>query len=437
MRGRRLATWVMAALFGVAGALFLDQGSARAAGSALSRPDLQCLGCHSAKGLETKLANGETLSLHVQGSAFAESVHNMLGCAVCHPNTTLENHPPLKTKIASIRENSLALTQVCRPCHAAIFKQYEGSIHAAILREGNPIAPVCTDCHSPHAVMPKAAYDATTGAPCSKCHDPIFNAYAGSVHGQARKQGRMEAPVCSSCHSAHGVTVPSTSDQPKHACLNCHQDVLRAHKDWLPNAVHHLEVVSCPACHAPTAPRRVDLRLYDSTAGKRLSEKQGVPRFETRARSADLKGVGLDALALQSLLKEFSRDDTDSKLILRGRLEVRAGAEAHQLADKSKAVHECATCHRAGAEAFQSVTVSIVDPDGRPVRHGAQQEVLNSVVSVESVRGFYAIGGTRIKLLDMLVALALLIGVGVPVVHLTLTWIFRRYAKKIGGREDS
>lgn len=437
MHGRKLATWVMAALFGVAVALFLDQGTARAAAGALSKADQQCLACHSAKGLEIRLANGETLSLYVQGSAFAASVHNMLGCAVCHADTTFENHPPLKTKIASSRENSLALTQVCHSCHADILKQYEGSIHATLLREGNPVAPICTDCHSPHAVMAKAAYDAATGAPCSKCHNPIFDAYADSVHGKARKQGHMDAPVCSSCHTAHGVAVPSTSDQPKNACLGCHQDVLSAHKGWLPNAAHHLEVISCPVCHAPTAPRRVDLRLYNSTSGKRLSEKQGVPQFETRARSADAKGLGLDALALQSLLKEFSRDDTDSKLILRGRLEVRSGAEAHQLVDKSDAVRDCATCHRAGAEAFQSVTVSIVDPDGRPVRYGAQQEVLNSMISVDSVGGFYAIGGTRIKLLDILVVLALLSGIAVPLGHLTLTWLFRRYAKKIGGREDS
>ena len=69
--------------------------------------------------------------------------------------------------------------------------------------------------------------------------------------------------------------------------------------------------------------------------------------------------------------------------------------------------------------------------------YDANKEVLSSAISVDSIGGFYAIGATRITLLDTLVALALLIGVGVPVVHLTLTWLFRRYAKRIGGREDS
>ena len=71
------------------------------------------------------------------------------------------------------------------------------------------------------------------------------------------------------------------------------------------------------------------------------------------------------------------------------------------------------------------------------MRYGAQPEVLSSVISVDSLAGFYAIGGTRIKLLDWLLALALLGGVGVPIGHLTLRWLFRRYAKKIGGKEDS
>ena len=404
--------------------------TARAADSALSQLDQQCLACHSAKGLEKKLTNGEILSVQVDGAAFAKSVHSKIGCAVCHANTSFENHPPVKTKIASIREYSLAMTKVCQTCHAPIFKLYEGSIHAALVREGNSYAPICTDCHSPHAVMPKAAYDAATGAPCSKCHDPIFKAYAGSVHGKA-------ALGCSNCHRAHDVSAATTGDQLKNACLECHQDALAAHQTWLPNAAQHFETVSCPACHAPAAKRKVDLRLYDSVTKQRVAEKEGVPQFESRARAADAKGTGLDAMALRSLLRGFNREGADNETKLRGRLEVSTGVEAHQLMDKSQAIRDCAKCHQQGADAFQSVTVSIVGPDGRRVRYGAKPEVLNSVISVDSVGGFYAIGGTRIKLLDWLLALAVLGGIGVPLGHLTINWLVRRYAKKISGKEDS
>lgn len=433
MYGRRLAAFLIAALLGFAGTVLLGQEVANAAGAA----DEACLGCHSADGIEKKLANGETLSLQVDGGAFSKSVHSMLGCAVCHPNQTLENHPPLKTKVTSIRENSLALGKVCRSCHADKYKLYEGSIHAALLRDGNPIAPACNDCHNPHAVMAKAGFEVATGTPCSKCHSSIYDAYAGSVHGQARKAGNTAAPVCSSCHSAHDVKAAAGEDKLKDNCLACHPGAAFAHQSWLPNARLHMQTISCPACHAPGVKRRVDLRLYDATAQTRMAEKQGVPIFEMRARAIDTESKGLNSGDVQRLLKEFDSDSMQGKAVLRGRLEVDGEVETHQLADKSKAVSQCESCHRAGSQPFQKVTVSIASPDGRPLRYEARQEVLNSVVSIDSAGGFYVIGGTRIKLLDWFVVLALLVGIGVPIVHFSVKMLVPKFAKRIGGREDS
>ena len=403
---------------------------AASGGGALSQLDQACLGCHSAKGLEMKLANGDKLSLQVDGAAFGKSVHNKLGCAVCHANTSLENHPPIKAKIAGSREYSLDMNKICESCHAPIFKLHEGSIHAALFRDGNSYAPVCTDCHSPHAAMAKAAYEASTGTPCSKCHGSIFEAYAGSVHGKATL-------ACSNCHGAHDVSAATKEGQLKSACLGCHQDAQENHQKWLPNAKRHFDAVSCPACHSPMAKRKVNLRLYDDVAQQSVAEKAGVPHFESRARSADTKGAGLDAMALHSLLREFNREGIDNKTTLRGRLEVSTGAEAHQLTPSAQAIRDCARCHQQGADPFQSVTVSIVGPDGRPVRYGAKPEVLSSIISVDSLGGFYAIGGTRIKLLDWLLALAVMGGIGAPIGHMTIRWLFKRYAKKISGQEDS
>ncbi|MDP1952702.1 MAG: multiheme c-type cytochrome, partial [Betaproteobacteria bacterium] len=345
-------------------------------------------------------------------------------------NTSFENHPPVKTKIAGSREYSLAMNKICESCHAPVFKQYEGSIHATLFRDGNSYAPVCTDCHSPHVVMAKATYDAKSGAPCSKCHGSIFEAYAGSVHGKATL-------ACSNCHGAHDVSAATKEGQLKSACLGCHQDAQDSHQKWLPNAKRHFDSVSCPACHSPTAKRKVNLRLYDNVAQQAVTEKAGVPQFESRARSADAKGAGLDAMALHSLLREFNREGIDNKTTLRGRLEVSDGVDAHKLTPSAQAIRDCAKCHQQGADPFQSVTVSIVGPDGRPVRYGAKPEVLNSIISVDSLSGFYAIGGTRIKLLDWLLALAVLGGIGAPLGHMTVRWLFKRYAKRISGQEDS
>jgi hypothetical protein len=165
--------------------------------------------------------------------------------------------------------------------------------------------------------------------------------------------------------------------------------------------------------------------LIDSKDARPLGTEQvGVPVFEASSQSG---GKGIDALTLWKLLQTLNRSGMTGKTVLRGRLEASTGPQAHQLTDKSKAISDCRTCHSAGSQAFQSVTISLLEPEGQRVDYGASADVLNSVISLQSVGGFYAIGGTRIKLLDILLILAILGGLAVPVGHLTLGWIFNRY----------
>jgi hypothetical protein len=185
------------------------------------------------------------------------------------------------------------------------------------------------------------------------------------------------------------------------------------------------------------AQRRVELRLFDSKAQMPFSEPGDSQEFENQIRSADVQGDGLDAFELWNLIRDINREGNTPEMTLQGRMGVRTGADAHRLSDKTGAVRDCSSCHQEGADAFQSVTVSIVGRDGRPVRYDADKDVLNSVMSVNSVSGFYAIGGTRIKLLDVLLAFAFLGGISVPIGHLTLKWLFRKYLKRAQGEGAS
>jgi hypothetical protein len=319
------------------------------------------------------LAGGKILSLHVQGDAFAKSVHGVIGCASCHADVDLKTHPQTPKTIASTREYSIAMAKICGGCHAEALKQNETSVHATLLAGGNLSAPVCTDCHSAHAVSPKSAYD---------------------------------------------------------TCVGCHLGAMQGHGKWLPNAGLHLEVVSCAACHAPAAKRMVDLRLYDSVAKKWVSEKQGPSQFEMMARAADADGNGLDAMELRKLMGQINRDEAVQAKNLRGRIELRTTVEAHQLSGKIKAIKDCASCHQQGAEPFQNVTISIVSADGKPLRYKAQKEVLGSVLSVDSLREFYAVGGTRNVLLDILLILAVLAGLSVPIGHQILKRIVKKQMER-------
>ena len=402
------------------------QAPPAAADEVISQADQNCLGCHGSAGMEKKLEDGGTLKLQVPVEPYGKSVHAANGCTSCHSDVNLAAHPPEKKEIKSARSFAIEMTQICRNCHTDKFEQWQNSIHAAMVRRGNPEAPVCTDCHSPHAVI-KGAAATLEEAPCKNCHSDIYAAYLGSVHAQSRLRSKDSfAPVCAGCHSAHEVKSPSAtalSQGPQAACEGCHAGVLEEHQKWLPNAALHFDVVSCPVCHAPGAEHKVDLMLIDSKGQALKTEQIGVPLFEASIGSGS---NGIDAQTLWNLLQTLNRSGAAAgKTVLRGRLEVGTGPEAHKLADKSKAISDCHTCHSKGSQAFQSVTISLVGPDGRRVGYDANANVLDSPFSLGAVKGFYAIGGTRIKLLDILLILAILGGVGIAVGHVALGWLFK------------
>lgn len=319
--------------------------------------DALCLGCHAQQGLTKKLTSGETLELHVDGAAFERSMHAPLGCAGCHAAVDPKTHPAKPTQHASAREYTRAAVQACRACHAQVFEAYAKSTHA--------------------------------------------------------KSASGAGPLCANCHSPHAVTQTSTSPQLREGCLGCHAGAPEAHDKWLPNARHHLEVISCGACHAAATQKKIDLRLYDAS-DREISGKEP-PKA----------AAPIDEKQLWQFVRGAARE---GKVTLVGRLEVANGAEAHAL-QKEGAIKDCTTCHRKGAEAFQNVTVSLVGADGRRVRYEAQKDVLRAPTSVDSVRGFYAVGGTRVEALDLLLALALLGGISAPLGHFVMRQLARRKGK--------
>ena len=345
----------------------------------LTDADKVCLGCHGSEGLKKELASGESLSLHVDAAAFGSSVHRPIGCAGCHTGVKLPEHPANPRKIASAREYTAEQTESCRACHDRVFKAYEASFHAQRAREGNTAAPGCGSCHAPHAVVP-----------------------------------------------------PSIQEGTNNICLTCHAGVGEKHQKWLPNASRHLDAVSCSGCHAPVALKKVDLRLYDAAGQKRIADLDGLLDLGKRARAADTDGNGLDPMELRALLADVNRVVPGATLV--GHIEVKNGIEAHELPAKSSAINNCARCHSEGATPFQAVSVSAIGPDSRMVRYDAQNSVLTSALTVGSLRGFYAIGGTRIKALDILLALALVGGISVPLLHILVRRLLAKGRTKDDGK---
>lgn len=340
----------------------------------VSDADAACLGCHSMEALARSLPDGETLSLHVAAGPYARSVHGAFGCGACHADIDASVHPAQGKDIQSRRQYAIERAEACGLCHADAAERHAGSVHARRAAEGDPLAPLCSGCHGSHAVTPRTAYE---------------------------------------------------------TCVRCHSADLAAHAKWLPNSRTHHEVVSCAACHAPEAPRMIDLRLHGGAAGW-VVEQEGATPFGELARAADADGDGLDALELRGLLQRINRDAPGPRR-LRGRVELREDVLAHGLLAREEAIRACDSCHRYGAEPFRNVTVSIVGTDGRPLRYPAKAEILGSALAVESLPEFYAIGGTRSPFLDLLFLLALAGGIGVPAGHMTLKWLFRKHRARRAG----
>ena len=400
--------------------------AAHAEEPALGKEDLACQKCHDSATIKPKMTQaGESLSLHISSSAFLASRHSETSCTDCHENADGKDHGKVEVPMKSRRDYRLSYQDSCTTCHKKNVADYKDSVHAHLVKAGSDKAPTCSDCHNVHTQINVKIVQPIANVPCANCHEEIFKAYSGDVHGLERVAKGKSAPLCADCHSSHKIQAASLGEGIKDNCFACHKDAVAKHEVWLPNSGRHFEAISCPVCHAPDAQRRVNLRLVDSAGRKQIKEVLGVPQFERLTLAANTSGGSLNEKELSSFLKEFNVEQTAGKAILRGRLEVRSGVQAHQLSVKEKAIKDCRICHEVGATPFQSVVLTMAGEDGRPLRHGVEKEVLTSLTAMGSLRGFYTIGSSRIKLLDYLLVLVLLGVLCVPVAHYTVHRMFK------------
>lgn len=252
-----------------------------------------CLACHSDKTLNKKLMSKETLSLYINGNEFAKSVHAKTGCAGCHPEITIDNHPVAR-KIKSKREFSISMSRQCSVCHTDEQMRKRLPIHSALSAKGT-----CVECHGSHYIKAKAvpktaikenqycmtchsrkismtmkngeilsvfvdesilrnsvhgnlkcidchkgfsvtehpmrsfdssrAYSIVTSENCWKCHAEAYKKYEISVHLDSLRSGNLKAPTCTDCHGDH--TVASTKKDRTIGIKSCN----KCHGDMNPS----------------------------------------------------------------------------------------------------------------------------------------------------------------------------------------------------------
>jgi predicted CXXCH cytochrome family protein len=204
-----------------------------------------CLTCHSDKDLALSLPNGETRSLHVDAASFQKSVHGeKLSCADCHPDMVEVPHP--ERQFTSRRQFSLVYYEQCKRCHFSTFAKTLDSAHQAPLARGDVTAPLCVDCHGAHDITSPAKPRTKVSQTCAKCHQGVSAVFLQSVHGHALvAEGNPDVPVCTDCHRSHDVAGPHAKDwraRTPELCASCHSDQQIMAKYGLSTAVHRTYV---------------------------------------------------------------------------------------------------------------------------------------------------------------------------------------------------
>jgi hypothetical protein len=182
-----------------------------------------CLACHQNPQFSTMLGSEKTelFELYVNPDEFNHSVHGEQGfaCIECHKGFKPEMGHGLT--FGSRREATLRLNESCGECHKTQAAQEKDSVHAAARSVGKLEAAICTDCHTAHAV--KRLQDPNTGltlpetrnwipTTCQKCHSAIYEKYRNSVHGSAlTDENNPDVPTCIDCHGVHIIEDPRTS----------------------------------------------------------------------------------------------------------------------------------------------------------------------------------------------------------------------------------
>ncbi|NIS79021.1 MAG: cytochrome C [Anaerolineales bacterium] len=187
-----------------------------------------CFACHDTPGMQTELPSGEQLYLTVDHITYNTATHGRLGyaCVQCHTNISGYPHEPITA--TTRREFNLQLYTVCARCHKDKYDAALDGVHQKALAGGNQQAAVCTDCHGAHDIGSPHIPFSKVPKTCERCHSQIYARYQESVHGSALiGEGNPDVPTCTDCHGVHNVEGPSTG--PFHLfspqiCADCHAD---------------------------------------------------------------------------------------------------------------------------------------------------------------------------------------------------------------------
>jgi predicted CXXCH cytochrome family protein len=230
---------------GNAHAIF-PKGDSRSAVYPLNVPKT-CGTCHGNEGMAKKHGLPSVYPLYVDSiHGFALSKEGLLvaaNCQSCHGSHHILSHndpqsPTYKSNIP----------KTCGSCHAKINDDYMAGVHGKAVAAGNLNAPVCTDCHTAHAILQptEAAFRMQSTPICGSCHKDKLSTYRDTFHSQLGSLGGyVETARCWDCHEAHQVLPASDPRSPINkanlvkTCGACHAGANLSFVQYQPHANAH------------------------------------------------------------------------------------------------------------------------------------------------------------------------------------------------------
>ena len=203
-----------------------------------------CGSCHGNEAMAKKYGLPNVYALYLDSiHGFALGKEGLLvaaNCTSCHGSHKILSHKDPQSP--TYRDNIAA---TCGSCHVGINAQYQKGIHGKAVAAGDKNAPVCTDCHTAHAIIePTSADFRMQSTPiCGSCHRDKFSTYRDTFHSQlGLLGGYVETARCWDCHGAHEILPASDPNSPiapqnlVKTCGRCHAGANASFVGYQPHA---------------------------------------------------------------------------------------------------------------------------------------------------------------------------------------------------------
>jgi len=196
----------------------------------------------------------ESYKLSIHGRALAAGNEKAASCSDCHGS-----HAIYRARNQRSPVNHWNVPKTCGRCHAEIKKTYDESVHGQAVARGATDAPVCTDCHGEHNILPPQDAGSLVNpsrvslTTCGRCHgNQLLNVrynlpadrvptFADSYHGLESRAGGQTVANCASCHGVHNIfpsSDPRSTVNPANLAKTCGQCHPGAGKNFAIGPVH-------------------------------------------------------------------------------------------------------------------------------------------------------------------------------------------------------